>query len=77
MNFEEAKMALRDGYIKAGLQLVDEHREELAFTFPGLQRNIYISEQEIKEYADFCISRRKVEHLRLGQPNAVREFIGG
>ena len=57
MNFEEAKMALRDGYIKAGLQLVDEHREELVFTFAGLHRNIYISEQEIKEYADFDIMR--------------------
>ncbi|MGD0753164.1 MAG: hypothetical protein ABSA23_17380, partial [Anaerolineales bacterium] len=55
MNLEEAKKTLKDGYVKAGLQLVDEHEKELFFKFVGddVKTNICMNEQEILDFAGF------------------------
>ncbi len=55
MNFEEAKKALRDGYLKAGFQLVSESGLELSFNPPAssTKLNLWITKEEINEYAEF------------------------
>jgi hypothetical protein len=55
MNFEEAKLTLRDGYLKAGLALIDEHPNELFFKPSGekSKASLCITEQEINDYAEF------------------------
>jgi hypothetical protein len=54
MEFEKAKAVLKDGYINAGLELVDEHTHEL-FLKPSRRGDeiIRISQEEIAEYAEF------------------------
>jgi hypothetical protein len=49
MNFDDAKTALKEGYQKAGLELVDEHETELFFRYQG--NNFVIPKEEIDEYA--------------------------
>lgn len=59
MDFNEAKEYLKNGYIQAGLNLIDEHDKELFFRRPPHEKMlIRISEQEIEECAAF-------EQLRL------------
>ena len=54
MNFDEAKSALRDGYLQAGLELVDERPTELFFQSArfGSEVSFFISAEEITEFAD-------------------------
>ena len=60
MEFEKAKAVLKDGYINAGLELVDEHTHELFFESSRREDGkIRISQEEIAEYAEF-------EQLRSG-----------
>jgi hypothetical protein len=49
MDINNAKAALKDGYLKAGLELVDEHQHELLFKY--MRGYFRISENEISEYA--------------------------
>ena len=51
MTFEEAKEELKQGYIKVGFELVDEHGEELFFHFRSEQ--FKISKHDIDEYLHF------------------------
>jgi hypothetical protein len=54
MDFDEARDYLKNAYIEAGLNLVDEHKRELFFRRPPRERMlIRIPEHEIKEYAEF------------------------
>jgi len=54
MEFDEAKDHLKTAYIHAGLKLEDEHHNELFFESPRRARGtIRVSEQEIREYAEF------------------------
>lgn len=54
MDFGEAKDYLKNAYIQAGLNLTDEHPEELFFRWPRRERMVVrISQQEIAEYAEF------------------------
>ncbi|ACK68284.1 hypothetical protein PCC8801_4362 [Rippkaea orientalis PCC 8801] len=54
MEFNEAKEALKEGYIKAGLEISDEHEKELYFKVPSNEQvKIKISEKDIQEYAEF------------------------
>jgi hypothetical protein len=48
MTFEEAKESLKQGYVKANFELVDEHPEELFFTFRSEQYKI--SKADIDNY---------------------------
>lgn len=57
MDFDDAKDFLKNAYLQAGLSLADEHRKELFFDPPRGETPIRVSEQEIREYAEF-------EHLR-------------
>lgn len=50
MEFDEAKAALKNGYLTAGLELVDEHSEELFFKYRDLL--FRITKEGITEYAD-------------------------
>ncbi len=54
MNFDEAKDALRDGYLQARLELTDERPTELFFQYgrAGREVNLVISEEEIAEFAE-------------------------
>ncbi len=47
MDFNEGKAALKNGYLKAGLELVDEHQVELNFKYGREQ--FRISQGEILE----------------------------
>jgi hypothetical protein len=49
MNFDDAKTALKDGYVQAGFKLVDEHPTDLFFRYRS--EHIRISEQEISDFA--------------------------
>ncbi len=51
MDFTEAKAALKDGYVQAGLELSGEQEEELLFLDPASQVTLRLSEQEIRDYA--------------------------
>lgn len=54
MEFNEAKEALKEGYIKAGLEISDEQEKELYFKVPSNEQvKIKISEKDIQEYAEF------------------------
>lgn len=62
MEFEEAKIILKNGYVDAGLELTDENSQELFFKRSKRFEDktvICVSQEEIKEYVDF-------EELRLG-----------
>ena len=50
MGFDEAKAALKNGYLTAGFELVDEHSEELFFKYRDLL--FRITKEGITEYAD-------------------------
>jgi len=54
MNFDEAKDALRDGYLQVGLELIDEHPTELFFQSDRAGRKVdfVISEEEITGFAE-------------------------
>jgi len=54
MNFDEAKDALRDGYLRVGLELIKEHPTELLFRsgHAGREGNLVISEKEITGFAE-------------------------
>jgi hypothetical protein len=52
MTFNEAKEELKQGYISANLELVDEHAEVLFFNFRSDQ--FRISKTDIQEYAEFA-----------------------
>src|SRR5947209_1368154 len=50
MTFDEAKINLKDGYLKAGVELVTEEGNELLLKYRN--DTFVISEEEITEYAE-------------------------
>jgi len=54
MNFDEARDALRDGYLRVGLKLIAEHPTKLLFQFgrAGREVNFVIFEKEITAFAE-------------------------
>lgn len=56
MEFEQAKNALRDGYVVAGMEVVDEGERQLILRYQN--STFLVSEEDIEEYAES-------EHLRL------------
>lgn len=59
MTFEEAKEQLKQGYINANLELIDEHAEELYFNFRSDQ--FKISKSDIEEFAEFDNQKSEFE----------------
>ncbi|MDO7851903.1 hypothetical protein [Hymenobacter convexus] len=59
MDFIEAKEQLKQGYIKAGLELSDEHGEELFFNFRS--DPLKISKEDIESYVELSNTRNSFE----------------
>lgn len=66
MEFIEAKEFLKNGYLKAGLELVDEHPTEIFLKYRGensgtVKENLRITKEDIEEYAASEMFRSTLE----------------
>lgn len=61
MTFAEAKTKFKNEYIKVGFELVDEHEEELSFTFR--EYKFKISKEEMEGYIDVVNATHRFEEL--------------
>src|SRR5262245_55611932 len=54
MDIQQTKDLMKEAYVKAGFQLVDEHTQslELFFKHPRGREVVRLAEQEIREYAE-------------------------
>lgn len=66
MEFDEAKESLKNGYINAGLEIIDEHPEELFFKYRDMR--FHITKEDITEYANSAqfISTLEVAPVECG-----------
>jgi hypothetical protein len=59
MEFDEAKESLKKGYTDAGLEIIDEHPEELFFKYRNMR--FRITKEDITEYANSAQFRSTLE----------------